>query len=1812
MQYTPTQAHAHLKESISSYLESQYRIAHPLVFAERAELIRRAGVVTQEPFIEATPAFATAHHVRELEQIWPDAVPSGLSAIVEHGLPVGRFPLYTHQEEALLASAGTAPNLLVASGTGSGKTEAFVLPILARMLRESAAWPAPDGPTPVVDAPINHRGLHSRHNERRPAALRAIILYPMNALVNDQMSRLRRILALNGSPEWQRRNLQGNLIHFGMYTSLTETTGRPDDARKRRWLADYLDQVAREWEKMPADLRSVGNWPCPGGPEMLSRWDMQAAPPDILVTNYSMLEYMLIRPIEANIFDATREWLAEAPENRLTLVLDEAHTYTGAKGTEVAHLIRRLKDRLGILAGDDKLRAIATSASIDLAATSGVDDLTRFTGDLFGEDPATFTFISAGVADRSATPRSPQPGSMRAFADFQHQFDLSHPHQAIQKLASDLNLPPPDTSLDPSVAMYQLLSNNEDLRWIRARTARNATLITELSQEAWPGEYPDLDKDRATAGVLAAGSFARPEPQPDTQPLLSMRVHTFFRGLPGLWACLRPDCPEIPLHHRGERPIGRLYTDPRPWCDCGARILEVLTCRKCGLIFLGGIPDSGQGALWPWSDRFDEDEIQPEDRYRIFAAERPTSVYPENHRSITTTLPSRKGFQDSSPVYEVEPHRDRQTNTPLSPFPQQCPRCQNYRYQDGDSVREVVESLRTRGPRSISVIMEDTLRIQPGAGSGSGYGAKALVFTDSRQDAAQLAADIRRDHRDDSFRQLLYHALRTCDICDGSGMIRSGEYIIGQEQKETTVTCPDCNGSGSNPTPRPMGYHELRSKVIRLQRDRGFNPTGDFLKDAHARIRRDDDTVVREAGTSFDVMCNRELNQQEFGLEALGLATWNVSLPDITGQIEGMSPEETQAFIRTAARILATEHILLPPGSADSWSWPRDDRMQPWERKRILNESTSGITNAVRYRLNGNNKLARYARSIASALHDRNSVRKPEEWLKSAHKTLWEALTNFNILEQAGGRVQNGATPYGIRIDKFSLHPMDQTVHRCTACRYIMGEALLNVCYRCGQTAASADADEIANFFRRMALFASPDSRYPDPYPVRATEHTAMIERREQRNIERWFQNLFLDDEEPGDHRIDILSVTTTMEMGIDIGSLLAVGLRNVAPTVSNYQQRAGRAGRRGSAVATVVTYALDRNHDQYYFQRPKEIVTDPPRVPVLYLDNEVIARRHFRSLILSGFFASRVPRNGDSSLFNTWGSVGDYLDSNGKEQLRRYIYDNRTELRRSAEAIISPTMHGSLRDWVNEMPSEIQAVAEEETNPRKELIHALTEQGMVPKYAFPVDVVKISIPPDGADEESPYESQDFYSGASRDLKIAITEYAPGTEIIQGKFPDTYVYTSAALYDPNATEPDYSPTQQLFECQECRAVELRTVTSQPPQQCNLCGSQNISASAVIRPKGFSVDQAKRDAGRIRYNRQTGRQRAGYASYAQLLVGGNAIANGQPNPTYAPLLYTHLHSQGQLIMRNQGRQEHDGRSGFRICAKCGRSLEPDETRHKYPSHVPPHRGQKRGPRAGWQCPNSKGEAQYVHLVHQFTSQAITIAADLPLDLDPAFIEPAGRAVWHSFGTLIKEAASRHLQIVPEEIQAGVRPIKDNHGRVQGEVFIYDDVPGGAGYARAISDNLKDIAEIALAIGRRCTNDACRDACYHCLLSYSNQRHHHFLDRNLGTAMLEFLLNGTRPDIGMTDTNDILVRIGDFLPPKWRIRDPISETAVTFETESQNLIGLIAIHPMQAKPTPDQMRQLRQQTGVQAAAFTTFDIERRPFWVADQWQATTRGL
>ena len=153
-----------------------------------------------------------------------------------------------------------------------------------------------------------------------------------------------------------------------------------------------------------------------------------------------------------------------------------------------------------------------------------------------------------------------------------------------------------------------------------------------------------------------------------------MRLHAFFRGVPGFWACLSPGCPEIPEPYRGNRPVGRIYTDPRPWCSerCGARVLELFSCRKCGLLFMGGIPDRGLGSLWPWSDDFSGEPKDITD-FQIFGVEQPHDLYRVQHRSVKTTLKSSPQGPEVRSSFEVEPAKDRQDGRATQPIPKSMP-----------------------------------------------------------------------------------------------------------------------------------------------------------------------------------------------------------------------------------------------------------------------------------------------------------------------------------------------------------------------------------------------------------------------------------------------------------------------------------------------------------------------------------------------------------------------------------------------------------------------------------------------------------------------------------------------------------------------------------------------------------------------------------------------------------------------------------------------------------------------------------------------------------------------------------------------------------------------------------------------------------------------------------------------------------------------------------------------------------------------------------------------------------------------------------
>ena len=371
----------------------------------------------------------------------------------------------------------------------------------------------------------------------------------------------------------------------------------------------------------------------------------------------------------------------------------------------------------------------------------------------------------------------------------------------------------------------------------------------------------------------------------------------------------------------------------------------------------------------------------------------------------------------------------------------------------------------------------------------------------------------------------------------------------------------------------------------------------------------------------------------------------------------------------------------------------------------------------------------------------------------------------------------------------------------------------------------------------------------------------------------------------------------------------------------------------------------------------------------------------------------------------------------------------------------------------------------------------------------------------------------------------------------------------------------------------------------------------------LRPPGFTVDAALENAGRQEY-RSGGRERAGYGSTAQLLVGRNALNTGESRISTAPNLFSATYV-GDLFMRNMGPDRNQ--PGFLICPDCGRHLDPDnDAPHTYPADVPPHRGYRLGPRAGSPCRYSRGVSGKVALGHRFRSEVLLLALDMPNFLDASFLEPSGRAIWQSFGTLIGEAATKVLQIAPDEIQVGIRPMRDSFERIQGEVYIYDDVPGGAGYARAIHDNLEEVVKAALDMGRNCHNQDCTGACYHCLLGYRNQRIHNLLDRELATAVLEFLLNETRPELEVDKIASLSNRITEYIPPDLESLEPSDNQpfGTVFRTRTKQMIGIYTIHPFSAGPDETTLEGIERKTGIRPQVFNSFDLAMRPFSVANR--------
>ena len=375
-----------LHAALLGYIEATYHIADPKVVAQRRRLLETAGGIFQSPYLESTPRYETGKTYAEMSDV-PAAALEAYQRLAKpkHGKPLLFDPPYSHQADAIRTILTDKRNLMIMTGTGSGKTESFLLPILGKL---------------AIEARDKHEQFANY------SAVRAMVLYPMNALVNDQLGRLRllfgdeRVRAM--FQEWS-----GRTAKFARYTSRTPYAGvrtKQKDGRRLKSIGDFFVELEKAAERhetgkpvVPAEderaheivgvLKERGKWPAKESvaewfgqgewkdkagnfrraitreddAELLTRDEVQRTAPDLLITNYSMLEYMMLRPIERTIFRQTKAWLAQCPDEKFLIVLDEAHLYRGAQGAEVGLLLRRLRDRLDI--PPERFQVICATAS---------------------------------------------------------------------------------------------------------------------------------------------------------------------------------------------------------------------------------------------------------------------------------------------------------------------------------------------------------------------------------------------------------------------------------------------------------------------------------------------------------------------------------------------------------------------------------------------------------------------------------------------------------------------------------------------------------------------------------------------------------------------------------------------------------------------------------------------------------------------------------------------------------------------------------------------------------------------------------------------------------------------------------------------------------------------------------------------------------------------------------------------------------------------------------------------------------------------------------------------------------------------------------------------------------------------------------------------------------------------------------------------------------------------------------------------------------------------------------------------------------
>lgn len=1644
MPINPIQFAKDVNEQFLNYQLTAFPLSDPDLAGQARELLRGGygnSPLFNGPHVSLSKSYKTADDLRKLAD----------DGFVHDALPgLTEFPvLFSHQAETLRA-VKNGKHCLVATGTGSGKTEAFLYPILDHCLRLRDAE-ASDGIT-------------------------AVLVYPMNALAHDQLERLRGMLVGSG-------------ISFGMYVGSTPTS-KSDLQRQVHRMSE--GEGRREYERYKSRYADGGEEiPVSPPEERLTEEEMSEDPPRILLTNIHQLEFLLTRGKDLEMF-------VDAPLRYL--VFDEAHTYTGVRGAEVSCLIRRL--RAFCDKSPDEVTCIGTSATVtnledeEEAAENAADFAHRF----FGIDANNVELVKETYEDQEFpadryTPDEPDEDRMGLLDRCMEALDRND-SKSIRDVVSELTGRRLTTAEPWPQALYSHLKSNDYVYALYHHLSRPCYLREAvqriLAQIGRGGESVAESDEAELLCYLVLGAAA----ERDGSPLLRPQVHYFVRGMQGAVVTFgegeeRPYRPELSLSLKD---AVAQHDVQRAACP------RVMVCKNCGQHFLeahyhdfqlkDGRPTGGtaigETAVWEPADEAKGQRVLLTDRFLSEEAGGPTSSTLEEKRFPihfcrhcgalhlepgTCQNPKCQRDEDLVRLWGIVLKRDQMTS---------CPTCG---YRGGRSKgrqREPIRPLRAITVADVHILAQNMLNAV--------QNRNLIVFTDNRQDAAFQAGWMKDHARRYRLRHLIVDYLRSHDGVAGVGDVVESLYNY-------LIDHPNV----------------ARSLVPEVYEEHAYEYFGQTLKKALRKFLRMN--FLRELATGF---------KQRDSLENWGVmrVVYAGVEPD-SGWIQkwsdrlDMSPQELVNGVSTLLDNYRRGNLLWDEKQPifSRWWHESDEEVQ----QGFIPYFDFPPQGLKKFRAADDNKnYVRGALSRSGEAYAQNFVSKwgLDELDKSDFlDSLWDFLIGGDVpllkpvtLRGGSGRALSGAS--GTRqVNAGKLGLIDQWGrYVCTTCQQVHPRPTPGMAcsrWRCdGRLEEQEPPEDDYNLAMLEEHFTM----------VQAAEHSGQVPGQVREELEDEFKD------EKG--KVNCLVSTPTLELGVDIGDLDMILMRNVPPKPSNYWQRAGRAGRR-HRMAVVYTYARRSDHDSYFFEDPMRMLDGRIETPQFNLRNDVMVRKHVHAAIVSELIrmSRQDPENGElseeeveelqtaySEIFPSF--IATYLfeferkyrdEPYSADPLREVIERYNTRFQAAVRQAFSAhwpaedqevVSDRALEEYVNSMPDELQRVLnrmhrrliwavetqrellakkqrevldKEETSVmwrcdryikrlrqqslRNYTLRVLADEGFLPGYGMYETGVKAF----AQHRSGAVEQKDDFE-LDRPPAIALREFVPGNMIYanSGRFRVTRYHLPV---DEDSVDPvDYRvdlENERIWESNdEASDTSYANVEEEDITGIAMC---DVDITYFSRISDEEVHRFQMPVNIMGYLKK------GHRGLRAYRVGDHELQ--------------HIFGQHtRLVNVGPTSQVEQGELGYPVCKVCGHAESPLSSESNLNNFREKH-------------PKTEG----------VEADNIAFYADTKVD-SLLFQGLQGKSEAVNLAEAVRIGASRVLEMDMEDLQILLLPQEDESYHA----LLYDPMPGGSGLLQQIVEGWSEVLESAKEALDDCAGD-CESSCYQCMRTYRNIFFHGMLDR-----------------------------------------------------------------------------------------------------------------